>query len=1652
MSFVGLHIHTDYSLLDGASQIPKLIDKAIELGMPAIALTDHGVMYGAIELIKACRGKGIKPIIGNEMYVINEPLDTKARCRRYHQVVLAKNTQGYKNLVKLTTISSLEGIHGKGIFARPCINKELLEQYHEDLIVTSACLGGEIPQAILQNKLDVARKVAKWYKKLFGDDYYLELQDHGSQEDRIVNVELVKIARELNIKLIATNDSHFISCYDVEAHDALLCIQTGKLITEDKRMRYSGTEYMKSAEEMALLFRDHLSDEVIQEAIANTLEVASKIEPYHILGEPRIPDFQCPPGETPNTYVEWIAKEGLKERFKVKSYEEIPQVYRDRLVYEVKMLQQMGFAAYFLVVWDYIKYARDRGIPVGPGRGSAAGSLVAYAMQITNIDPVHHGLLFERFLNPERKSMPDIDTDFCISRRDEVIQYVTEKYGKERVAQIITFNRMTSKAVLKDVARVLGVPYKKSDEMAKLIPVARGKPEKLAVMISDKSPASEFREAYVNNEQIPREDGTVVEFRQWLDMAIRIEGTNKSSGVHAAGVVISADRLDEIVPLQKNNDGATITQYPMEDLESLGLLKMDFLGLKNLTMIQKTLDYIKETKDLDFDPYQFPAEERRAQEVRGRGVKKFPKDIENTYKILERGDLEGVFQLESSGMKQIVQELKPSSLEDISSILALYRPGPLDAGLIPKFIDRKHGREAIQYEHPMLETILNETYGILCLPQGTQINKPDGSTVAIEDIQPGDWVLTSNGHQVWKAKVAKQWRSGSKEILKITLSSGTVIYTSKSHRFLTPEGDKEAWELKAGPGGLKNAHIYSSVLYEQWPISNNSKQLNRNEAYLLGLFIGDGNLVSSTPNIACSREETAEYVANLIGSTWGGEPKYYFHTRCWYAYSKFKTQPKPTPLTQFMDGLYGGRSWKVKSQQKHLPADVLDYCEGDRLDLLRGLWDSDGCYHPTLLYFRSSSPQLLQQVGLLLGSLKIAYAVLDNYVYVLDRTRFKSRLGKSQLPAKLDEGIVDNYLAVAANRFGDLLTEAIATTDSKTRQAINTALQNAPLFKPKASQYKQKLDRWDEFYHHLYAETYLQDARYVYVMAVEEAGVAECFDIQMEDQSSPYFLAEGVVTHNCYQEQIMKVAQDLGGYSLGQADLLRRAMGKKKPEEMNKHRELFLDGATKNGVSKSIAENLFNQMLLFAEYCFNKSHSTAYGYVTYQTAYLKANYPVEYMAALLTSNSGDQDKVQKYIANCQELNITVQGPDINRSGVDFTPVDANAEKGTILFGLSAVKNIGDNAIHAILTEREANGPFHSLADLCDRINLHTVNSRALEALIKCGALDGLNPNRKQAIEYMPLAIKWAQDRAKEQETGQLNLFDQLAVMTETSTFESAPVPPNIADFPVEEKLQFEKELLGFYVSEHPLKNAGRIAEQLGIEVVSLGKLDEQKSRTKISVLVVLTEVKQILTKKDERRMAFLQMEDIEGKAEAVVFPDTYEQVHELLIPDTPILINGKVDRRDDRTQLIVEEAKVLKLDELTPLRETVVPTRITEMILLELTPDRINTPEVLDHLKVILQEHSADKTKATVPAVAIIVKAGDRRRVAAICGPNFWVQDCHNVVRALNSAGFPAVVYSLPPGNGMGNLPPFSDPLPFQQLTVAYLNSIRSILQDLDEG
>jgi DNA polymerase-3 subunit alpha len=1166
--FVPLHNHSDYSLLDGASQLPAMVERVKELGMPAVALTDHGVMYGAIELLKLCAKAGIKPIIGNEMYVINGSLNDPnppKKERRYHLVVLARNAVGYRNLVKLTSISHLRGMRGRGIFARACIDKQLLRQHSEGLIVSTACLGGEIPQALLRGRPDVARDVARWYQEVFGEDFYLEIQDHGGIEDRIVNTGIASIGEELGIPLIATNDAHYLSVGDVEAHDALLCVLTGKLISDEKRLRYTGTEYIKSEQEMLALFRDHLADAVIEAAVANTAAVAAKVEDYNILGRYQMPRFPIPEGHTAVSYLSEVAHRGLRQCLQLAADAPIDPAYSERLAFELGVMEQMGFPTYFLVVWDYIRYARENGIPVGPGRGSAAGSLVAYALSITTIDPVKHGLLFERFLNPERKSMPDIDTDFCIERRGEVIDYVTRRYGEDKVAQIITFNRMTSKAVLKDVARVLDIPYGDADRLAKLIPVVRGKPAKLKEMIGDDSPAPEFREKYLKDPQVKR----------WVDMAMRIEGTNKTFGVHAAGVVIAADPLDQVVPLQRNNDGQVITQYFMEDVESMGLLKMDFLGLKNLTMIDKTIDLVKESTGKAVDPDSLPLNDP------------------GTYGLLARGDLEGIFQLESSGMRQIVRDLKPSSLEDISSILALYRPGPLDAGLIPKFINRKHGREAIEFAHAKLEPILRETYGIMV-----------------------------------------------------------------------------------------------------------------------------------------------------------------------------------------------------------------------------------------------------------------------------------------------------------------------------------------------------------------------------------------------------------------YQEQIMKIAQDLAGYSLGEADLLRRAMGKKKKSEMEKHQHIFVRGASERGVDPAIAEALFEQMVLFAEYCFNKSHSTAYGAVTYQTAYLKAHYPVAYMAALLTVNAGDTTKVQRYIANANAMGIEVMPPDVNASGIDFTPVGDR-----ILFGLSAVRNLGEGAIRQLLEVRRCDGPFRSLADLCDRIPGQQLNRRALEALIHSGSLDGLEPeaNRAQLMADLDLVLDWSASRARDRASGQGNLFDLLggaAVGAQEGSaagdLSTAPSAPRVADYPPTEKLRLEKELVGFYLSDHPLKQLTRQVKLLS--PVALGQLEELADKVRVSAVVMVPELRQVTTRKGER-MAVLQLEDLTGTCEAVVFPKSYARLADHLLVDARLLVWASVDRRDDRVQLIVEDCR--SIDDL-------------ELLLVDVPADQAADITIQHRLRECLHRHrpAVEEAGRRIPVVAC-VRHGNQSRFVRL-GHQFCVGDAGEALATLTAAAFEA--------------------------------------------
>ncbi len=1163
MGFVPLHNHSDYSLLDGASQVSKIVDRASELGIDSIALTDHGVMYGVLDLVKKCKEKGIKPIIGNEMYIINGSIDDPQpkKEKRYHLVVLAKNYTGYKNLVKLTTISHLNGMRGRGIFSRPCIDKSLLEKYKEGLIISTACLGGEIPQAILKERIDVAEKVALWYKNLLGDDFYLEIQDHGSIEDRIVNVELIRIGKKHQIKVIATNDAHYISNMDVEAHDALLCILTGKLISDEKRLRYTGTEYIKSENEMLRLFNDHIDEDSIKEAINNTVDVSLKIEEFELFGTYRMPKFPLKEENDSLSFLTKISKEGLLKRLNKTNLDEVQEIYTNRLISELKIINDMGFPDYFLVVWDYIKFARDNSIPVGPGRGSAAGSLVAYALQITNIDPVKHGLLFERFLNPARMSMPDIDTDFCIDRRNEVIDYVTNRYGEDKVAQIITFNKMTSKAVLKDVARVLDIPYGESDKLAKLIPVVRGKPYKLNEMIDKKSPSTEFRDKYSKDSKVKR----------WVDLALRIEGTNKTYGVHAAGVVIASEPLDTLVPLQRNNEGQIITQYSMDDIESLGLLKMDFLGLKNLTMIDKTISLIESStgKKINID--------------------ELPPNDNKTFDLIGRGDLEGIFQLESSGMKQVVKDFKPNSLEDISSILALYRPGPLDAGLIPKFINRKNGREKIDFPHPYIESILTETHGIMV-----------------------------------------------------------------------------------------------------------------------------------------------------------------------------------------------------------------------------------------------------------------------------------------------------------------------------------------------------------------------------------------------------------------YQEQIMKIAQDLAGYSLGDADLLRRAMGKKKVSEMVKHRNLFIEGSCKKGVDEKIANDLFDQMVLFAEYCFNKSHSTAYGAVTYQTAFLKAHFPVAYMASLLSVNSGSSDKMQRYISNCYSMGIEVISPSINLSGIDFT-----VKKDQILFGLSAIKNLGDSAIKNIIDNRDKLGSFKSFSDLCDRLPSNILNKRNLESLIHCGALDEFseNNNRAQLFYDLEIVMEWASSRNRDRLSGQGNLFETIS-NNENNEF-SLSQRSKVDDYSLIEKLKLEKQLLGFYLSDHPLKHLAKPAKF--VSPISISQLEESQDRSKVSLVAMIPEIKQITTRKGDR-MAIVQLEDLTGSCDAIVFPKIYSRLSEFLLTDTRLLVWGTIDKKSDKTQLIIDDCR--EIDNL-------------KLLVIVLDSSQASDIRIQNTIRDCLVKFKPDRDKCGIKIPVIAAVRNNESVTYVKFGDQFCVGDIIGVSKLLKEKSFQVDLKSL---------------------------------------
>jgi len=1023
--------------------------------MPALAISDHGVMYGVVDFYKACKEAGIKPIIGCEVYVAPRTMyDRTPRMddNLYHLVLLAESPEGYRNLMKLVSLGYTDGFYYK-----PRVDKEALARHSKGIIALSGCIAGEVAAKILAGEPKKARQSAADYRDIFSrENFFLELQDHGFQEQKTVNRELLNIHRETDIPLVATNDVHYVERKDAEAQDVLLAIQTGKSVDDPGRLKFQSEElYLKSPDEMNLLFGE------IPPALRNTLEIAGRCNVEIGFGNYYLPDYAVPEGYSADTYLEELCRRGAR-----RIYGGLNGEVEKRLEFELDVVKQMGYSAYFLIVWDFIHFARERGIPVGPGRGSAAGSLVAYTLGITNIDPLKYGLLFERFLNPSRVSMPDIDIDFCFERRGEVIDYVVQKYGSDRVAQIITFGTMAARASIRDVGRALNMPYGEVDKVAKLVPA------ELHVTIEKAlNDSPELKELYDNKPEI----------KKLIDTAAALEGVPRHASTHAAGIVITPEPLTNYLPLYKAGDGPVTTQFAMGTVEELGLLKMDLLGLRTLTVINDAVRLIAESAGREID------------------IDRISLDDRLTYEMLSRGETAGVFQLESGGMRSILRDLKPEVFEDIVALVALYRPGPLGSGMVEDFIKNKHGIKKVKYLHPRLEPILKDTYGVIL-----------------------------------------------------------------------------------------------------------------------------------------------------------------------------------------------------------------------------------------------------------------------------------------------------------------------------------------------------------------------------------------------------------------YQEQVMRIASDLAGFTLGEADLLRRAMGKKKPEIIAGLRSQFVEGAAGNGVEVETAGQIFDLMEYFAGYGFNKSHSAAYAMVSYQTAFLKANYPLQYMAALLTSVKDNTDKVAAYIEECRRLGIEVLPPDVNESRESFT-VAGNK----IRFGLAAVKNVGTGAVDSIIRTREKDGPFSSYADFCRRLDTKVVNRRVLESLIKCGAFDSLGHRRAQLMAAVDTGLGLAQQSQRERENGQLSLLDFMDGGVQESVSLSLP---DVDEYPEAEMLAIEKETLGLYISGHPLSRYRDTLSEL--VTATAAELPELPDDSEVVLGGLIAAVKKLSTRRGEP-MAALVLEDLTGSVEVIVYPRPYLKNRPAIRVDEVVLIKGKTRENGDGVKVIGEEVSTL---------------------------------------------------------------------------------------------------------------------------------------------
>ncbi|TDT16235.1 DNA polymerase-3 subunit alpha [Ilumatobacter fluminis] len=1520
-SFTHLHVHTEFSMLDGAARLDEMVAKAVGDGQPAIGITDHGNMYGTLEFYKECKKQGIKPIIGTEAYMAHDHRSERPTRRGrvddsggetdggkklyYHLTLLAENEVGYRNLIQLSSLAFLEGYYYK-----PRMDWELLEKYSDGLIATTGCLGGHVLQSLLNGDEKGALDKAGRLQEIFGkDNLFVELQDHGIPEQHTTNPQLMEIAQKIGAPLLATNDLHYTHREDHESHDALLCVQTGALISDPKRFKFHGEEhYLKSAQEMRYLFRE------VPEACDNTLWIAERADLDITFGDALLPNFPLPEGFADDSaYLDHLTWEGAKKRWG----DDLPPSVVERVAYELKVINDMGFASYFLITWDLINYAREAGIRVGPGRGSAAGCAVAYCLWITDLDPIKYDLLFERFLNPSRVSMPDIDMDFDSRYRDQMIRYAADRYGRDHVAQIITFGTIKARNAVRDAARVLGYPYGVGDKIAKAMPplvMGRDTPLKYCFEQTEKyadgfKAASDLRAMY----------DTQPDVKRVVDVAKGLEGLKRSDGIHAAAVVITKEPVTHYLPIQRKpesgqdpEDAPVVTQYEMHGVEELGLLKMDFLGLRNLDVITDAQAMIRANRDPNFDIDTVSLEDQK------------------TFDLLARGDTIGVFQLESPPMRQLLKAMAPTTFEDVSAVLALYRPGPMSVNMHYDFADRKNGRKPVEYFHDDAKEVLDDTYGLMiyqesvmrvaqkfagyslaeadnlrkaCLPAGTRLLTRSRGYVPIEKImslrdrrvQTIDTDTSATRHEV----VDDVWSVGVKDVWRLTTATGYTIEATDDHKFLL-EGE---W---VGLGSLAPGDL---VGVAGRTVTHGGAKVDPAEVDLAALLISEGYLPDPDgPPRTAHFTNTDPELLDAFRAAYErrfGEAHHRESTSATGVTQLRLTRAELRDLRPVV-GAYGTSEAKVVPERfVNAPAVAVER-------FLGLYFCADGWADESGVHYASKSRAVV-------GSLKrmlLRFGIVGTI-----RSRDIDGHGRHYTLSVRDKG--------HAKAFARVVEPHLTTVKyDKVRHWLhewgNTAGASATLIGIPTSFVRSELDRRVEatgrskralgvdgggllstrLVHRntldglLYSER-LEDLRsgdllWDTVESIEYAGQKECFDFQMANGDRPYAVAEDFLVHNC---------------------------GKKIREMMAKERDAFEDGVERTGYGRELGKSLFDIIEKFADYAFNKSHTFGYGLVTYQTAYLKAHYPVEYFACLLTSVKSNLDKAAVYLADCRSAGIKVLTPDINRSVINFDAIAADkvpddvalpmGSPGAITFGLSAVRNVGEALVEQLLTERQENGEFTDFYDFAERVPEPVLNKRTVESLIKAGAFDRLNhPRRGLLAGYEPI-LDTTIDRRRERDRGVMSLFGDWnddAPADEGGGFDERLPIPDI-EFDKSDKLRNEKEMLGLYVSDHPLFGV-ESALKRRVEH-SISDLETMDDGAQVVVGGVITGLARKFTKKGDQ-MAVFVLEDLESSIEVTVFPRTLlEQGHKLQ-DDVIVSVKGRLDKRDEsRFGLIAQFVEVL---------------------------------------------------------------------------------------------------------------------------------------------